>query len=123
MHKDGEVDSNSIKLIGTKPAITVLAKDNGLKSNLSSLLKDIGPKPNLTVWKPSGEKQNGPALKPKTQQLNSDKRPEACPQKALWEDGKLSTRACKLRTRICGQSSRQKGHTLEGFVKEASEQT
>ena len=79
--KVGEVDSNSFKLTGTKPAITVLPKDNGLKPKLSSLPKDIGPKPNLAVWKPTSVKHNGLAFKPKTQQLNSDKRPEACPQK------------------------------------------
>ena len=79
--KVGEVDSNSFKLIGTKLAITVLSKGNGLKAKLSSLPKDIGSKPNLAVWKPTGVKQNGPASKPKTQQLNFDIRPKACPQK------------------------------------------
>ena len=64
--KVGEVDSNSFKFIGTKPAITVLPKDNGLKPKFSSLPKDIGPKPNLVVWKPTGVKHNGPASKPKT---------------------------------------------------------
>ena len=81
--KVGEVDSNFFKPTGTKPTIMILLKDNGLKPKLSSLPKDIGPKPNLAVWKPIGVKHNGLASKPKTQQLNSDKRPEACLQKVL----------------------------------------
>ena len=41
----------------------------------------------------------------------------------MWEDGKSRTRARTPKTRINENRLRQKGHTLESFVKEFSEQT
>lgn len=46
--------------------------------------KDIGPKPNLLVWKPINSKQDGMASKPKTQHQDSVMR-SACPQPFLTQ--------------------------------------